>query len=96
MEFQNNFNDENETEGNYLFFNQELSVRHAEGLPLVTVERMNWKTVGTSFNVFERVATENNLSDTPGNILKTDVSGVQVNNKHDSVIIEKRSKMFMF
>jgi hypothetical protein len=44
----------------------------------------------------ERVATENNLSDTPGNILNTDGSDIHVNNKPDSVIIGNRPKMFMF
>jgi hypothetical protein len=34
--------------------------------------------------MFERVATENNLSDTPGNILNTNVRDIQVNNKPDS------------
>jgi hypothetical protein len=73
-----------------------LSVHRAEGLPLATGEKMNWKTVGTFFNMFEGVTTENNLSDTPGNILNTNIRGIQVNNEPDSVIKEKRSKMFIF
>ena len=35
------------------------------------------------------VATEDNLSDTPWNIFKFDESGIQMNNKPDTKIIEK-------
>ena len=73
-----------------------MSVRRAEGLSLTTAERMNWKTVGTFFNMLEKLATANNLSNTPGNILNADGSDIQLNNKSDSVIIERESKMFMF
>ena len=47
------------------------------------------------FNVFESVATKNKLSGTPGNILNINVSGIQVSNKTDSVIIEKTSEIFL-
>jgi len=39
-----------------------------------------------------KVATENNLSDTPGNICNIYESGIQINNKPDSVITDKGSK----
>ena len=45
--------------------------------------------------MLDNVATENNLSDTPENILSTDESGIQINNKTDSVIKAKGPKMFM-
>jgi hypothetical protein len=35
--------------------------------------------------MLDKVATENNLSDTPENIFNTDESGIQINNKPDSV-----------
>jgi len=44
----------------------------------------------------ERVANENNLSDTPGNIFNIDEDGIKINNKLDFAITEKGSKMFMF
>jgi len=42
--------------------------------------------------MLEKLATENKLSDTPGNILNTDESGIQVSKKHNSVITENGSK----
>jgi hypothetical protein len=39
-----------------------------------------------------KVATESNLSDTPGNICNIDESGMQINNKPDAVITDKGSK----
>ena len=57
---------------------------------------MNRKTVGTFFNIMEKVAADTNLSDTPGNIFNIYESGIQINNKPDSVIAEKRSKMSTF
>jgi hypothetical protein len=68
----------------------------AGSLSLTRAQRMNRNTVGTFFNMLEKVATENNLSDTPGNILNIKGSGKQTNNKSDSVRTEKGSKMFMF
>jgi hypothetical protein len=72
-----------------------LNVRRAEDLPLAAAERMNWKTFGTFLTCLRYYRTENNLSDKPGNILNTDVSGIQVNNKPDSIIIENRSEVFV-
>jgi len=51
---------------------------------------MNWNTVGSFLNMMEKVATENNFSDTPVNIFNIDESGNQINNKPDSAIREKR------
>lgn len=39
--------------------------------------------------MMHEVATEDNLSDTPWNIFKFDESGIQMNNKPDTKIIEK-------
>ena len=44
--------------------------------------------------LFLTVATDNTLSDTPGNFFNTDESGVQINSKPDSLIREKGLKMF--
>jgi hypothetical protein len=63
-----------------------------ESLSVVRAQRINRNSVATFINMPENTATENNLSDTPGNILNTDESGIQANNKHDSVITEKESK----
>jgi hypothetical protein len=53
--------------------------------------------VGTFFNMLEKIAKENHLSDTPGNIFNINGSGKQIpSNKSDSVRTEKRSKIFMF
>jgi hypothetical protein len=41
----------------------------------------------------ENKATENRLSSIPGNIFNTDESDIQANNKPDSVITEKGSKI---
>jgi hypothetical protein len=68
----------------------------AESLYSTRAQRMNRNAVRAFFNMLEKVATENNLSDTPGNILNIDGNGIQINNKPDSVITEKGSKMFMF
>jgi len=56
---------------------------------------MNWNTVGKFCEMPDNVATENNLSDTPENILSTGESGIQINNKPDSVIRAKKPKIFM-
>jgi len=64
----------------------------AESLSVVRAQRINRNSAATFFNMPENTATENNLSDTPGNILNTDKSGIQANNKPDSVITEKGSK----
>jgi hypothetical protein len=45
--------------------------------------------------MLEKEATENNLSDKPGNIFNIDGSGIQINNEPGSVIKEKGSKMFI-
>jgi hypothetical protein len=42
--------------------------------------------------MLEKIATENKHSDTPGNILNIDESGIQVSKKHDSVITENGFK----
>jgi hypothetical protein len=57
---------------------------------------MNRHIVGTFFNMLEKVATENNFSDTPGNIFKIDEGGIQINNKADPVITKECLKMFTF
>jgi hypothetical protein len=49
------------------------------------------RNTGTYFNVLEKVGTENNFPDTPGNIFILDDSGIQLNNKPNSVIAEKGS-----
>ena len=41
-------------------------------------QRMNQITVGAFFNMPEKLATENKLSDTSRNILNIDESGIQV------------------
>jgi hypothetical protein len=40
----------------------------AESLSLTGAQRMKGNAVGTFYNMLEKVATENNLSDTPGNL----------------------------
>jgi hypothetical protein len=42
--------------------------------------------------MLENVATESNLSDTPGNIFIIDECGIQINKKPNSVKTEKGSK----
>jgi hypothetical protein len=64
----------------------------AESLSLARVQRMNRHTVGAIFNMLKKLATENTLADTAGNIFKTDESGIQINNKPGVVITEKGSK----
>jgi hypothetical protein len=76
--------------------NPQLSGGHAVGLPLYRAQRINRKMLETFFNMIEKVATGNNLSDTPGNIFNIDESGTQINNKPNSVMREKGLKMFMF
>jgi len=61
----------------------------AANLSLDVAQRINWNTVGSFLNMMEKVATENNFSDTPGNIFNIDGSGNQINNKRDSAISEK-------
>ena len=68
----------------------------AESLSLTRAQRMDRNAVGTFFNMLEKVATENKLSDTPGNIFNINGNGKQINNKSDSVRTERGSKMFMF
>jgi hypothetical protein len=42
----------------------------AENLSVPRVQRLNWNNVGIFFNMLENVATEHNLSGTPGSIFK--------------------------
>jgi hypothetical protein len=65
----------------------------AGNLSLSRAQIMNQHTVGTFFNMLEKVATENNLSDAPGNVINNNESGIQINNKPDSV---RGLKVFMF
>jgi hypothetical protein len=66
-----------------------MSVRHSEALALARAHRMNRKTVrNIFFNKLEKVVTENNLSDTPGNIFNIDESGIQIKKKPDSAITD--------
>jgi hypothetical protein len=64
----------------------------SESRSLARDKRMNRNTVGIFFNMLEKVATESNPSDAPGNIFKMDKSGIQIYNKHDSVISDKSVK----
>jgi hypothetical protein len=59
----NNFSDETET---------------AEWPSLARGHRMNRNIFGTFFKILGKVATENNLSDTPGNICNIDESGIEI------------------
>lgn len=71
------------TGGFFLRGNPDMIVRHAEALSLARARRMNRKTVrNIFFNKLEEVVTENNLSDTPGNIFNIDQSGTQINKKN--------------
>jgi hypothetical protein len=49
----------------------------AESLSLARDQRMNPNNVGTFLNMPEKVATENNVSDTPGNTFNIEKSGIQ-------------------
>ena len=60
-----------------------------ESLSLTRAQRMTWNIAGTFFNMLEKVATEYNLSDRPGNIFNIDESGIQINNKPD--FLKKKS-----
>jgi len=59
-------------------------------------QRTNRNTVGIFFNMLEKMATENNPSDTPGNIFNTDKRGIKIDNKPDSVMTYKSVKKFVF
>jgi len=47
-----------------------LQGMNAESLSVARAHRVHWNNVGTLFNMLENMATENNLSGTPGNIFK--------------------------
>jgi hypothetical protein len=68
----------------------------AGSLTLSRVHRMNPNTVGTYFNILEKVATKNNLSDTSGNIFSIVESFIKSNDKPDCVVTEKKSKNLHF
>ena len=67
-----------------------------ESLSAVRAQRINRNSVAIFVNIPENTATENNLSNTPGNIFNTDEILIQANNKPASVITEKGSKIFHF
>jgi hypothetical protein len=46
--------------------------------------------------MLEKVETENNLSDTPGNMFNIGKTGIQIYNKLDFAITERDPKMFKF
>jgi len=50
-------------------------------MSLARGHRMNRNTVGTFFKMLGKVATQNSLSDTPGNFCNIYESGIQINNK---------------
>ena len=64
----------------------------AECMSVVRAQRISRNTVATLFNMPENTATEHKLSNTPENIFNTDESGIQANNKPDSVITANGSK----
>lgn len=47
------------------------------------------------FNMLEKIVTENNLFETPGNILNLDKSGIQIK-KQTRIYNKKGVKKFMF
>ena len=55
---------------------------------------MNRNTVGTFFNIMEKVATDTNLSETRGNFFNIDENGKEINKKPGPVIAEKGSTNF--
>jgi hypothetical protein len=67
----------------------------SESLSVTVAQRMNRNAIRTFFNMLEKAATENNLSDKSGNIFNIDEIGTQINNKPDSVITENGSKIFI-
>lgn len=52
-------------------------------------QTINRKTVDTFFNMLEKLAAYNNLSDTPGNIFNIDESSILMNKELYSGIREK-------
>jgi predicted phosphatase len=68
----------------------------AERLSLYRAQTMKPKTVEMFFNMLEKVATKNKISETSGNIFNLDENDIHINNKPDSIITEKVSKKFMF
>jgi hypothetical protein len=64
----------------------------AGSLCVARFERMKRNTVGTLFNMLENVATEINLSDTPGNIFNIDESVLRINKKPAAVKTGNGSK----
>ena len=68
----------------------------ARSLSLVRAQSINRNSVGTFLNTLEKVAIENKISVTPGNIYINDERGIEINNKPDSVISENGSKVFTF
>jgi hypothetical protein len=64
----------------------------ADRLSLARGQIIKRNILGIFFLILEKVATENNCSDTPGNICNIYESGIQINNKPDSVISDKGSE----
>jgi hypothetical protein len=64
----------------------------AERLFLARGHRLNRNIAGTFFIMLEKVATENNLSDTPVNTCNIYGGGIQIYNKPEPVITEEGSK----
>lgn len=56
---------------------------------------MNPNTVRTFFNMVEKVARENNLSDTPGDVFKINESGILLNNKPYTIITQRGLQVFI-
>jgi len=63
----------------------------AESLSVASARRVNRNTFGTFFNIPEKVASENNISGTPGIVSKVNENGTQVNSS-DTVITDKGTK----
>jgi len=68
----------------------------AENLSLARAKTMKPKTAENFFNLLEKVAIKNKISETPGKIFNLDKNDIDINKKPDSIIREKVSKKFMF
>lgn len=79
-------------------FNDEIESAGYDGWKSVFCQSLNnepeqcWDIF---FKLLAKVATENNLSGTYENIFNAGESGIQINDKSDSVIRAKGPKMFM-
>ena len=76
----------------FLERNPDLSLRQSKGLSVARGQGLSREEVQGFYDLLQKIMTEHQLFDKPGNIFNIDESGIQIINKPDKVVTAKGSK----